>query len=498
MSKARIKTADSENNNYTIDISGNGAGIPAQCVTKDELGVGTDVNIVDYYNKSPDEALTWGDIRLLPNTGEYVYLTDKIWKTADELWQMDAKASLAYAFMFSSEENTRWQDECPLYKTGVVTSITDEKYMRVNLSTGGNITCRTDYMSCDTAAFAENDVVIVKFENCCMNEPVVVGFWDDPKPCEYEFYIRPTFNGYSPTYGGESIKLENDEMSETAGTVVVGDFAGLCGPYTQDVDTGDEHIFLGTTVAAGVNPNYSGVNNIFAHFVEVDEEDAAYHFGYEFETLDWWGVGKKQFLIGDDIGTPILHANRVSEMRNRNILSDCAKITEEIDGINYTIYNVDFTDLYVPAQAYTLKKDLSGYQCTVCGAKEIEEPAPIDYNIPFVESITAWEIDRYDSCDGYGEECGQETDECKVFFNKGISRHALEFEMAKEQICILSDEYGKDPSYTPITINTNLYVLKQYISHPYGIGKICEVLDTDYAEETEFNYEMTFSPENKF
>lgn len=182
MSKARIKTADTENNNYTVDVSGYGT-VLAQCVTKDELSVGSDINIVDHYNKSPDDSLTWGNIRLLPNNGEYAYSTDKIWKTADELWAMDCKASLAYGFMFSSERNKRWQEECPLYKTGTVTSIIDEKQMNVSVSGMGTLNCRTDYMACDTAAFAEGDVVVIKFERCCKSSPVVVGFWDEPKSC---------------------------------------------------------------------------------------------------------------------------------------------------------------------------------------------------------------------------------------------------------------------------------------------------------------------------
>jgi len=189
MSKAKIKTADAENNSYTVDVPGYGTGLPAQGVTKDELSSGSDVNIVDHYNKSPDDALTWGNIRLLPNTGEYIYSTDKIWKTADELWTMDCPASLAYGFMFSSERNKKWQDGCPLYKIGTVTEIVDEKYMNVRISDIGTLKCRTDYMTCDTVAFAEKDVVVVKFEDSDRNKPVVVGFWDEPKSCGFQLKL---------------------------------------------------------------------------------------------------------------------------------------------------------------------------------------------------------------------------------------------------------------------------------------------------------------------
>ncbi len=117
---------------------------------------------------------------------EYTYSSDKTWKTAEQLWTDDAKASLAYAFMFSSEKNPRWQDEYPLYNIGTVTGIIDEKYMWVLCRNGVQRRCRTDYMTCDTAAFEVDDQVAVKYEDCDTSRPVVVGFWNEPKPCEVE------------------------------------------------------------------------------------------------------------------------------------------------------------------------------------------------------------------------------------------------------------------------------------------------------------------------
>lgn len=501
MSKARIKTADAENNNYTIDISGYGAGLPAQCVTIDELSVGSDVNIVDYYNKSPDDALSWGKIRLLPNVGEYTYSTDKIWKTADELWMMECKASLAYGFLFSSERNKRWQEECPLYKSGIVSSITDEKYMMVYISDVGTVSCRTDYMTCDTAAFEENDVVVVKFENCCKNSLVVVGFWNEPKSCSYNFYIRPTFNGYFPTYGGERLKLENDELSETGTVRVSGNFAGLCGPFSQDVDTESEYIHLNAIVAAGINPNYEDDNNIFAHFVEVSSEEATYHYNYIFETKTWFAAGKKEFLIHGNYpeNDAILHVNRIDWLRHSKILSECTKTTEIIDGEKYIVYLVDFTGLYFPAMTRTLKLYLSSYECTSCGAIETSEEAPKQY-WNAVTSILASLINTFDNCEEYEQACIDETAECRAFYNKAMSDHTPEFVMLKEQICILSDEFGQNASYTPITIDTNMYVHNQFIYYPYGEDSylICETLTTDYPSEQEYKYEMTLAPENKF
>lgn len=185
MSKAKIKTADAPNNSYTIDVSGYGT-VPAQCVTVDELVTSSEVNIIDQYNIPPDESLSFGNIRILPNSGEYTYSSDKTWKTADELWADNAKASLAKAFFFSCEENPRWQDEYPLYNIGTVTEIIDEKYMWVMCRNNVQRKCRTDYMSCDTAAFSVDDQVAVKFENCDKSDPAVVGFWNEPKSCLWE------------------------------------------------------------------------------------------------------------------------------------------------------------------------------------------------------------------------------------------------------------------------------------------------------------------------
>lgn len=210
MSKAIIKTVDAENNNYTVDVPGYGKNLPAQCVTKDELSAGSNVNIIDQYNIPPDDVLSFGNIRLLPNTGEYTYSTDKVWKTADELWAIDAKASLAFAFMFSCEKNPRWQNECPLYNIGTVIEIIDEKYMWVTCRNDVTRRCRTDYMTCDTDVFGVNDQVVVKFEDCDKNKPVVVGFWNEPQPCE--FYIDITVNDFTPAYFKTIKLIDNDGM----------------------------------------------------------------------------------------------------------------------------------------------------------------------------------------------------------------------------------------------------------------------------------------------
>ncbi|MGP8337658.1 MAG: hypothetical protein ACT6FC_05420, partial [Methanosarcinaceae archaeon] len=316
-----------------------------------------------------------------------------------------------------------------------------------------------------SGAFAEDDEVIVQCEilDSTTYKPLyVIGFVDKPKRCEYEFYVRPTFNGFSPTYGGERLKLENDEISEYGVTVVTGVFAGLCGPFTQAVDTGEEHIFLNHIVVEGINPNYSGVNDLFAHFVEVPEIEASLHLGYLFNTLDWFDANKKTFEAGDSVGTPILHVNRVLELRNGSILSDCAKTVETINDIKYTVYSVNFTNLCFPASIHTEKKYLSTYACAGCGAIEENYESPIRYKL-MVQSVEAYSVNFGNICEGYEAECAEELSGCKMWFVRAIPSHTPEVSITKDQLCILSDEYGNNPSYIPITISSNLYIHEQTI-----------------------------------
>lgn len=202
MSRAVITSADAENNSYTVEVPGiiadrSPVQIPAQCITKDVLTVGTEVNIVDINNQSPESALGFeGILRLLPNTGQFVYSTDKIWKSFDEIYQTSPN-SAAYGFLYSSALNRRWQKDCPLYTFGNVTEIIDQKTLKVTAQMPylkyyewPVLTCRTDYMTCNTGAFKIGDIAVIKFENSDINQPVCVGFWIDPQDCAIPFHIR--------------------------------------------------------------------------------------------------------------------------------------------------------------------------------------------------------------------------------------------------------------------------------------------------------------------
>lgn len=196
MSRAIVTNIDdAANNNYILQVPKLGS-VSGQCVTNDEITVGMEVRIVDMDNTPPSIVKQFGNIRFLPNshpdqttTPEYVYQNGGVWKSSSELWNTNNKFNLAKAYIL----NKRWQKEYPLYKRGKVTEIIDEKYMRVEIVGDMNRKCRTDYMTCDTAAFEVDDVTVVFYENGSYNKPVVIGFWDSPIDCLPELYPRIVF-----------------------------------------------------------------------------------------------------------------------------------------------------------------------------------------------------------------------------------------------------------------------------------------------------------------
>ena len=195
MSRAVINSVLGDNS-YLLSIPGYDTTFPAQCITQDELTQNQEVEVVDIDNLPPHKALQYGKLRCMPNQGEYTYTPERTWLGHEDMKDF-YPATLARSFFYSSEKNPRWQESCPLYRRGTVTEVIDEKYMRVKVWSSPifegaslvGIKCRTDYMSCDTAAFSEDDDVVVKFEDSCPEKPVVVGFWDDPPGCGWRFKI---------------------------------------------------------------------------------------------------------------------------------------------------------------------------------------------------------------------------------------------------------------------------------------------------------------------
>ena len=122
-----------------------------------------------------------------------------------------------------------WQKWKPNYRYGVISNIdTDADTGDValdavaNPDTGLSVnqsdslsSVTIDYMDCDSAAFADGDRVIVKFENNDWDSPKVIGFESEPKPCGLYLVIGADSLGEQST-GVQIIiwDINNDKLAE--------------------------------------------------------------------------------------------------------------------------------------------------------------------------------------------------------------------------------------------------------------------------------------------
>ncbi len=186
MSWAVITKADYDNNSYKVSIPGISPDFqyPAQCITYRELRVNQTVELIDINNWPPYKALQIGNLRVRDRSyGGY-----SRWYKPSEIYPK-YPANLAYGFIYSSGRNRRWQEECPLYRKGIVQSIQSHVYMTVRVEDYGfypDRKCPTDYYSCGTEVFSVDDEVVIRFHKNTLSKPTVIGFWDDPQPCLWE------------------------------------------------------------------------------------------------------------------------------------------------------------------------------------------------------------------------------------------------------------------------------------------------------------------------
>jgi hypothetical protein len=225
LSRAIVTSADVSNNDYKVRVPGFSVVFSAQCVTQDELRVGDEVVIADIDNLPPEKAKTKGKIRVLPPRGNYSYSIDSRWYKAQDIKALGKKASLMYSYIWSSDQNPKWQRERPSYRKGVLKKIHDAKYVDVEITLPWRATketkrCRVDYMTCDTTAFGVDDEVLVKFENSDARKPFIVGKWDDPGLCDAYLYCaikiddRITENEIGGGISESSISSESSSSSQ--------------------------------------------------------------------------------------------------------------------------------------------------------------------------------------------------------------------------------------------------------------------------------------------
>jgi hypothetical protein len=96
-----------------------------------------------------------------------------------------------------------WQRLKPTYRFGVITAIDrDEGACSIQLDTARSSAqdlpinpsgmihgVKAKYQDCDMDVFEEGDEVLVEMQSQSWNEPLVVGFKSDPRPCALDFYF---------------------------------------------------------------------------------------------------------------------------------------------------------------------------------------------------------------------------------------------------------------------------------------------------------------------
>lgn len=112
-----------------------------------------------------------------------------------------------------------WQKWLPTYRWGVASDVDDDaNTMTVSLepavSTAQGLSVDVaqvlyrvpiTYMTCNSNAFFDNDIVVVQFENQRQESPRVIGFLDNPKQCLLRNYIITGYDGIIKQYLGKKI-----------------------------------------------------------------------------------------------------------------------------------------------------------------------------------------------------------------------------------------------------------------------------------------------------
>jgi hypothetical protein len=135
-----------------------------------------------------------------------------------------------------------WQRHSPTYRWGTIHDIdTDTDRCRVNLASAtssaqnlpiNQASVLTDvlvqYMTCNAAAFEEGDRVVVEFQGRDWSQPRVIGFLDNPRPCQQflasYFGVGLAVNDGAPILLAQQQKGKNenwDPYTAPAGNEVV-------------------------------------------------------------------------------------------------------------------------------------------------------------------------------------------------------------------------------------------------------------------------------------
>lgn len=145
---------------------------------------------------------------------------------------MSSSPAAAFVNFALAPGAAKWK---PRYRTGVVGSIDMEsgtmdvsldpvRINRVDCDQETELTAiPVQYMTCNAAAFAPGDNVVVEF-SAGWGSATVVGFVDNPKPCLGGFWLRVSINGHLCLRGGQQIVLR---YNNTAGESVTTPARGI-------------------------------------------------------------------------------------------------------------------------------------------------------------------------------------------------------------------------------------------------------------------------------
>lgn len=253
-----------------------------------------------------------------------------------------------------------WQKWKPTFRYGTITHIDGDKanvtvtdirssQQNLGINQSGTLTnIDIEYMDCNGVAFGVGDSVLIKFTGQDWNNPKIIGFKDNPKPCSTSFFIRPKFNGHFAVYGTQRIKISCtydgvdysvDRLIAASGTALE---SYIETPIT-DANIPSEAIREGIDIKVELYSRWKnkrrywgGLYNRFAtfcHWALCDPYDP------DAEDIDI----KKN---ADDIPV-IIYAKRIKLKSAKRYLLDCDESTIEYNGKTYPVYIVEFENLKI-------------------------------------------------------------------------------------------------------------------------------------------------------
>lgn len=388
-----------------------------------------------------------------------------------------------------------WQKWKPTYRYGTITSIdgdladvsldaatSTQQSLGVNQAstlTGVPI----EYMSCNGAAFEVGDEVLVKFTGQDWGNPLVVGFKDNPEPCEIPFYIRIKFNGTAPGVGGERIYFEypDDPVGNYEKTYIV-PAGGLMGPYIHGTDPAS-HAIDGTKISLFWNRAQAPIRPIFHYFTAVASGSATYCTDIGYSTGD---TGNNQLNIELNAmpATGQRYYQKVFRIKPGGSIFDLPMTIETIGGVDYPVYTADFTVKMIRRKngtAYTAFES-----CESCAVET--RYLSLSAGNGYLES-TDGDYGNWPDYQGISvSDC--ETDPYRQRVQEDFGEDLVSDTASLDSIVIVTDANGLTPTFTDFDLVVENRVDKRV--NDEGGNPVCT---NDATLVTNDGYEMINSPD---